>query len=192
MSTPNPPVIKNFKLTGIILCVLGVISLITPAVAGTAVVLVIGSLLLFGGFLYLFQSSQVGDTSGRMMHIILGVLMILGGFGIVSHPLFGLTFLTLMMAMFFLFEGTWKIVMSFSMRPAAGWGQVLFSGIISLLLGGLIWGEWPLSGLWAVGTLLGVDLLLTGFFLLNVGSLPGMPGQDQTDAPTDKSETPKE
>lgn len=192
MSTSNPPVIKNFKLTGIILCVLGVISLITPAVAGTAVVLVIGSLLLFGGFLYLFQTSQVGDTSGRMMHIILGILMILGGFGIVSHPLFGLTFLTLMMAMFFLFEGTWKIVMSFSMRPAAGWGQVLFSGIISLLLGGLIWGEWPLSGLWAVGTLLGVDLLLTGFFLLNVGSLPGMPGQDQTDAPTDESETPKE
>jgi uncharacterized membrane protein HdeD (DUF308 family) len=192
MSTNNPPVIKNFKLTGIILCVLGVISLITPAVAGTAVVLVIGSLLLFGGFLYLFQSSQVGDTSGKMMHIILGILMILGGFGIVSHPLFGLSFLTLMMAMFFLFEGTWKIVMSFSMRPAAGWGQVLFSGIISLLLGGLIWGEWPLSGLWAVGTLLGVDLLLTGFFLINVGSLPGMPGQAPTASQPGDSETPAE
>ncbi|QDU50197.1 HdeD family acid-resistance protein [Gimesia panareensis] len=192
MSTTNPPVIKNFKLTGIILIVLGVISLITPAVAGTAVVLVIGSLLLFGGFLYLFQSSQVGDSSGKMMHIILGILMILGGFGIISHPLFGLSFLTLMMAMFFLFEGTWKIVMSFSMRPAAGWGQVLFSGIISLLLGGLIWGEWPLSGLWAVGTLLGVDFLLTGFFLMNVGSLPGMSGQDQAESQAGESETPQE
>ncbi|QDT84727.1 HdeD family acid-resistance protein [Gimesia chilikensis] len=191
MSTTTPPVIKNFKMTGIILCVLGVISLITPAVAGTAVVLVIGSLLLFGGFLYLFQTSQAGDTSGKMMHIILGILMILGGFGIISHPLFGLSFLTLMMAMFFLFEGTWKVLMSFSLKPAAGWGQVLFSGIISLLLGGLIWAEWPLSGLWAVGTLLGVDLLMTGFFLINVGSLPGMPGQDPSATPQD-TETPQQ
>ncbi|WP_417397865.1 HdeD family acid-resistance protein [Gimesia chilikensis] len=191
MSTTTPPVIKNFKMTGIILCVLGVISLITPAVAGTAVVLVIGSLLMFGGFLYLFQTSQAGDTSGKMMHIILGILMILGGFGIISHPLFGLSFLTLMMAMFFLFEGTWKVLMSFSLKPAAGWGQVLFSGIISLLLGGLIWAEWPLSGLWAVGTLLGVDLLLTGFFLINVGSLPGMPGMDPSANPQD-TEAPQQ
>lgn len=191
MSTTTPPVIKNFKMTGIILCVLGVISLITPAVAGTAVVLVIGSLLLFGGFLYLFQTSQAGDTSGKMMHIILGILMILGGFGIISHPLFGLSFLTLMMAMFFLFEGTWKVLMSFSLKPAAGWGQVLFSGIISLLLGGLIWAEWPLSGLWAVGTLLGVDLLLTGFFLINVGNLPGMPGMDPS-ANTQDTEAPQQ
>ncbi|MEQ8851014.1 DUF308 domain-containing protein [Gimesia sp.] len=191
MSTTTPPVIKNFKMTGIILCVLGVISLITPAVAGTAVVLVIGSLLMFGGFLYLFQTSQAGDTSGKMMHIILGVLMILGGFGIISHPLFGLSFLTLMMAMFFLFEGTWKVLMSFSLKPAAGWGQVLFSGLISLLLGGLIWAEWPLSGLWAVGTLLGVDLLLTGFFLINVGNLPGMPGQDPSATPQD-TESPQQ
>lgn len=190
MSTTTPPVIKNFKMTGIILCVLGVISLITPAVAGTAVVLVIGSLLLFGGFLYLFQTSQAGDTSGKMMHIILGILMILGGFGIISHPLFGLSFLTWMMAMFFLFEGTWKVLMSFSLKPAAGWGQVLFSGIITLLLGGLISAEWPLSGLWAVGTLLGVDLLMTGFFLINVGSLPGMPGQDPSATPQD-TETPQ-
>ncbi|KAA0132122.1 HdeD family acid-resistance protein [Gimesia chilikensis] len=191
MSTTTPPVIKNFKMTGIILCVLGVISLITPAMAGTAVVLVIGSLLMFGGFLYLFQTSQAGDTSGKMMHIILGILMILGGFGIISHPLFGLSFLTLMMAMFFLFEGTWKVLMSFSLKPAAGWGQVLFSGIISLLLGGLIWAEWPLSGLWAVGTLLGVDLLLTGFFLINVGSLPGMPGMDPS-ANTQDTEAPQQ
>lgn len=182
MSTTTPPIIKNFKTTGIILCVLGVISLITPAVAGTAVVLVIGSLLLFGGILYLFQSSQVSDASGKTMHIILGILMILGGIGIISHPLFGLTFLTLMMAMFFIFEGVWKILMSFSLRPAAGWGQVLFSGVISLLLGGLIWGEWPLSGYWAVGTLLGVDFLFTGFFLINVGRFPGPMGADPSEA----------
>lgn len=192
MSTTNPPVIKNFKLTGIILIVLGVISLIVPMVTATAVVMVLGSLLLIGGFLYLFQTSQSGDTSGKVMHIILGIFMILGGIGLIGHPLLTVITLTLMAAIFFIFEGTWKVVMAFSIRPAAGWGHALFSGIISLLLGGLIWGEWPASSAWAVGTLLGVDFLLTGFFLMNVGSLPGMPGQDQADAQPGDSETPQE
>lgn len=191
MSTTTPPVIKNFKMTGIILCVLGVISLIVPMVTATAIVMVLGALLLIGGFLYLFQTSQSGDTAGKVMHIILGVFMILGGVGLISHPLIGVVSLTLMAAMFFLFEGTWKVVMAFGLRPAAGWGHALFSGIISLLLGGLIWGEWPASSAWAVGTLLGVDFLLTGFFLINVGSLPGMPGMDPS-ANTQDTEAPQQ
>lgn len=163
------PIAKNFKMTGIILCVIGVISLITPFVAGTAVVLVIGFLLLLGGFLYVLQGTQVG-VPGKMQHILLGALMIIGGLGVISHPIFGLTFLTMLMAMFFIFEGVWKIVMAFGVQPNSGRNSILFSGVISLLLGGLIWSQWPLSGLWAVGTLVGVDFLLTGFFLMNIGS----------------------
>ncbi|QDT97782.1 HdeD family acid-resistance protein [Gimesia aquarii] len=162
------PPSKDFKLTGIILCVIGVICLIAPFVAGTAVVFVIGFLLLLGGILYAIQGARVDDVPGKTQHLILGILMVLGGIGIISHPVFGLTFLTLLMAMFFIFEGVWKIVMAFNVPPANGRNGILFSGAISLLLGGLIWSQWPLSGLWAVGTLMGVDFLLTGFFLINL------------------------
>ena len=93
-----------------------------------------------------------------------------GGLALLFHPFYGLSLLTLMMAMFFVFEGVWKIIMSLSIRPANGWGRILFSGLISLLLGGLIWGEWPVSGMWAVGTLVGVDFLLTGFFLISLAN----------------------
>lgn len=162
------PPSKDFKLTGIILCVIGVICLIAPFVAGTAVVFVIGFLLMLGGMLYAIQGARVDDTPGKMQHLLLGVLMVIGGIVIISHEVFVLTFLTLLMAMFFIFEGVWKIVMGFNVPPASGRNGILFSGAISLLLGGLIWSQWPLSGLWAVGTLMGVDFLLTGFFLINL------------------------
>ena len=122
MTQPALPAIKDFKLTGIILCVIGVISLITPLIAGIAVVYMIGAFLLLGGILYVLQSMQVGDVAGKTFHVILGALI------------------------------------------------MLVSGVISLLLGGLIWGQWPVSGMWAVGTLVGVDFLLTGFFLISLAN----------------------
>lgn len=165
--TPLPS-INDFKLTGIILCVIGVICLIMPFIAGAAVVFVIGFSLLLGGVLFVVQGTRISDTSEKTQHILLGALMILGGISALSHPLFGLKILTLIMAIFFIFEGTWKIVMSMAIPADNGRNSVLFSGIISLLLGGLIGMEWPLSGVWAVGTLVGVDFLLTGFFLINL------------------------
>ncbi|QDV50688.1 HdeD family acid-resistance protein [Gimesia fumaroli] len=170
MNDSTPPVVKDFKMTGIILCVIGVISLIAPFIAGTAVVFVIGFFLLLGGFLYVLQGAQVSGVPGKTQHLLLGALMFLGGIGVISHPIFGLTFLAMLMAVFFLFEGGWKIMMAFNIPASQGRMSVLFSGVISLLLGGLIWSQWPLSGIWAVGTLVGVDFLLTGFFLLNMSS----------------------
>ncbi|MCH9656036.1 MAG: DUF308 domain-containing protein [Planctomycetes bacterium] len=170
MTDATLPAPKDFKLIGIILCIIGVICLIAPFGPGIAVVYIAGFSLLFGGVLYAVQGTRVGDVPGKAQHLILGILMVLGGLGVISHPLFGLSFLTLLMAMFFIFEGVWKIVMALGAQPDSGRNSILFSGVISLLLGGLIWGQWPLSGVWAVGTLMGVDFLLTGFFLLNLGN----------------------
>ncbi|WP_417383904.1 HdeD family acid-resistance protein [Gimesia sp.] len=170
MDQPALPAIKDFKLTGIILCVIGVISLLVPLITGIAVVYIIGAFLLLGGIFYVLQAMQMGDIAGKTFHVILGALIMFGGLALLFHPFYGLSLLTLMMAMFFVFEGVWKILMSLSIRPANGWGRILFSGLISLLLGGLIWGEWPVSGMWAVGTLVGVDFLLTGFFLISLAN----------------------
>ena len=75
-------------------------------------------------------------------------------------------FLTLLLIIFFLVGGICKIVASFSYRPASGWLAMLSSGIITLVLAVLIWRQWPFSGLWAVGILVGVDLLTTGISML--------------------------
>ncbi len=188
MSESNLPIQKNFKTTGIILCVIGVVCLITPFVAGKAVVLVIGFLLLFAGVLYAVQGARVGDVPGKMQHLLLGILMALGGIGIISHPLFGLSFLTMLMAMFFIFEGIWKIVMALGAPHGSGRNSILFSGVISLLLGGLIWSQWPLSGLWAVGTLMGVDFLMTGFFLISMSGAMASSEPETIETTTTQSE----
>jgi uncharacterized membrane protein HdeD (DUF308 family) len=102
--------------------------------------------------------------------MVLGVITAIAGLGVLGHPLFGLTFLTLLLVIFFIVEGFWKIIASFSYRPATGWWGILASGIVTLVLGVLIWRQWPVSGLWAVGVLVGVDLLMTGISLVTLAS----------------------
>ena len=77
-----------------------------------------------------------------------------------------MTFLTLLLVVFFVVEALWKIFAYFNYRPATGWLAVLVSGVLTLVLGVLIWIQWPVSGLWAVGVLVGVDLVTTGISLL--------------------------
>jgi uncharacterized membrane protein HdeD (DUF308 family) len=55
------------------------------------------------------------------------------------------------------------IMLSFQLKPIKGWGWMLFNGLVTLLLGGLIWSQWPISGVWAIGTLLGIHLIFDGW-----------------------------
>jgi uncharacterized membrane protein HdeD (DUF308 family) len=153
-------------LTGIVLIVFGMIAIATPAVAGTAVVMVIGGVLLIAGVVQFIQGWRAESWSSRLPPLILGLVTALCGLGVLGHPLLGLGFLTLLLAIFFVVEGTWKIIASFSFRPAPGWLFMLGSGVLGLVLGLLIWKQWPVSGLWAVGVLVGVDLLMTGISMV--------------------------
>ena len=72
----------------------------------------------------------------------------------------------LLLAIFFWADGAMRIVLSFQARPLRGWGWILFGGVLSVLLGFLIFRNWPLSGAWAVGTLVGIDLLYTGWSMI--------------------------
>jgi len=114
------------------------------------------------------ETSQcVTDT----LYGALGVIAALAGIAVVMHPILGLAFLTLLLATYFVAEGVWKIIASFRYRPNAGWGWLLGSGLLSLVLGWLIWSQWPISGLWAVGVLVGVNLLATGAALVTLAGL---------------------
>jgi uncharacterized membrane protein HdeD (DUF308 family) len=153
---------KYLLLTGIALVVLGVAAIASPLVAGKAVVYVIGVLLLISGAVQLISGLREDSLGRKLLGVILGLITGLAAVAVILHPLLGLTTITLALAIFFVIEGIWKIVASFSFRPAPGWVALLISGILGLILGWLIWREWPLSGLWAVGVLVGVNLLCTG------------------------------
>jgi uncharacterized membrane protein HdeD (DUF308 family) len=166
MSTDPLPGANRFLLMGLALTLFGVAAIASPAVAGTAVVYVIGGLLLIAGALEIVGALRSEGWSHKVVPLLIGVLTVLAGIGILAHPLFGLAFLALVVAVFFVVTGVWKMYASFSFRPATGWLAMLISGALALVLGALIWLQWPLSGLWAVGVLVGVDLLSTGAALI--------------------------
>lgn len=151
---------------GVLLTILGVIAIATPAVAGTAVVITIGVVLLVGGIVQFVSGLRAEGWSNKLPSLILGVITTLCGLGLLGEPWIGMKFIALLLAVFFVVEGIWKIIASFSYRPASGWLLMLLSGAIALVLGLLIWQQWPVSGLWAIGILVGVDLLSTGISMV--------------------------
>ena len=78
------------------------------------------------------------------------------------HPLLGVLSLTLVLAVFLLFEGILELVLYFQIRRTAHSGWILLDGVITLLLGLLIWVHWPSSSVWVIGTLIGISLIFSG------------------------------
>jgi uncharacterized membrane protein HdeD (DUF308 family) len=81
---------------------------------------------------------------------------------LLAYPISGIVTLTLLIAAFFFVEGVIQLMIGFQMRSLQGWGWMVFSGIISILLAGLIWSEFPGSARWVIGLLVGVNLLIFG------------------------------
>ncbi len=146
---------KRLMMLGITLLVLGAIALLAPLFAGSAVVITIG---------------VAESWRDKMLSLFLGVVTGLCGIFVIGHPLLGLGFLTVLLVAYFVVEGVWKIIAAFNYRPASAWVWMLISGVLSLLLGLLIWNQWPVSGMWAVGVLVGVDLISTGLSMVMLGS----------------------
>ena len=156
------------KLTviGILMVVVGILCCVSPAVAGGTVTYVIGFLLIAMGLVQVVQGFREQGLMSKLLPVILGVLTVIAGGAIVAHPWIGMAVLTLVLAMSFICEGVWKIVASFSFRPASGWIGLLLSGVIAIVLGGMIWMQWPESTFFVIGILIGVNLLMTGFAMI--------------------------
>ena len=154
---------------GIILMILGFLALGAPFITGIAVAILVGSLMTAGGILQFVMAFKGKSWGILLLGLFTGIISFVCGLLMIAHPLFGLTFLTLLVAAFFVAGGLSKIIFSFQLRHAKGWGWVLFSGIVGLILGLMIWVQWPLSGTWAVGILVGIDILFSGSSLMTIG-----------------------
>jgi uncharacterized membrane protein HdeD (DUF308 family) len=168
MGNERRSAIEHLHWLGIALIALGVAAVLAPAVAGSALVIVIGIILLMAGSIPIVRELKAEASMEKAVGLILGIITSLTGIAVISHPLFGLAFLTSLLVIYFVVEGVWKIVVSFRYKPATGWKWLLSSGVLSLILGLLIWKQWPVSGLWAVGVLVGVNLMGTGLALVTL------------------------
>lgn len=163
------------KVTGwfigfaVLFILLGILAIAEPMVAALAVTLLVGWLLIFGGVAHLISAFGGGGAGRVFWQVLIGIVYLAGGFYFLTHTLMGVGTLTLLLAGIILAEGVLEIIAYFKARSSGGSGWLLINGVITLLLGGLIWIHWPSSAVWAIGTLLGVNLLMTGVSRLMLG-----------------------
>src|SRR5271165_2755589 len=117
----------------VLLIIFGILAVASPFFAAVAVSVVIAWLIVLAGVVYLML-----------------------------HPVLGVASLTLLLASLFLIEGVLDIILFFQMRSLGGSGWVLVDGIVTLLLGLMIYLQWPSSSAWAIGTLVGVSMIISG------------------------------
>jgi uncharacterized membrane protein HdeD (DUF308 family) len=100
--------------------------------------------------------------------LLTGILYVVVGFMIVANPGAAAITLTLLIALFLIFTGIFRIVVALMTR-FPHWGWLALHGLVNLLLGIAIWRQWPLSGLWVIGLFVGIDMVFNGWSLVMLG-----------------------
>lgn len=160
---------KTARWVGLFMLIAGFLAVAAPFAAGLSVAMVVGVLLLVSGITQILLVFRAGSFGEGFLLVLLGVLSVIAGGYMVSQPVAALATLTLFLAAYFIASGILEAIAALGARPANGWGVLLFGGIVSILLGVMIWQQFPLSGAWAVGVLVGVKLILAGWALIAIG-----------------------
>lgn len=157
-----------FVALGILLVVLGVIALGAATLVSLVTVIFFGWLMIFGGLLETIHAFATKGWSGFFIDLLTGLLYFIIGLMFVFNPSASAEALTLLIAMFLIFEGVFRIVVAVTM---AFHGRVwlFINGVISLILGVAIWRQWPLDGLWVIGLFIGIDMIFNGWTLIMLG-----------------------
>jgi uncharacterized membrane protein HdeD (DUF308 family) len=155
---------------GVVTVVAGVLAMGSPMASGLGIVVFIGIAMAIAGVARTIGAFSAGSFGQGTLAFIGGILTFGAGLILTARPGVGLATLTLMIGGYLLVDGISGAVLAFHVRPESGWGFMLFSAVMGVILGFLLLREWPLSGLWAIGTLVGVNLLFSGFSMISVGS----------------------
>lgn len=159
---------KLFLVEGIILVLLGAAAIIIPQLATLTVELFIGWVLLFSGIAGLITTFSIRPMPGFWWSLLSAAIAIASGLILLFSPATGVVSLTIVLIAFFLIEGIASIMFAFDHRSElpGTWGAMLLSGIVDLVLGGLIFFGLPSSAAWAIGLLVGINMIFGGVALI--------------------------
>jgi uncharacterized membrane protein HdeD (DUF308 family) len=147
---------------GVLLVVFGVLAIGSPFLAAVAVNVMIAWLIILAGIVHLILAFHAHRAGRLLWKLLVGLAYVFIGGYLLLHPVLGVASLTLVLASLFLIEGILDVILFFQMRSMRGSSWVLVDGIFTLLLGLLIYLQWPSSSVWAIGLLVGVSMILSG------------------------------
>ena len=149
-------------LWGVALIILGMLAVGSPFIAAVAVNVVIAWLIVLAGVVHLTVAFHKREAGSLIWRLLVGLAYVCFGVYLIARPAVGVASLTLVLASLFLLEGILNLALFFRARPLRGSSWVLIDGIITLLLGLMIYAQWPSSSAWAIGTLVGVSMIISG------------------------------
>lgn len=160
--------------TGIIFIILGLLSIAYPFYSSLGIEVFFGALFLFGGIFHLFGAFEDRQRSGYLWNFGIGAFYILAGVYLFSNPLIGLLSLTMVLIALFFVQGIMMLIFGFQQRShRQQWVWSIFSGLLTIGLAVILWVGYPISALWALGILVGINLLVFGTSLLLVNQIIG-------------------
>ncbi|HIK16773.1 MAG TPA: HdeD family acid-resistance protein [Leptolyngbyaceae cyanobacterium M33_DOE_097] len=189
---PANPKMNSPLLSGILLTALGAIALAAPffttIVSTTWIAFILGS----AGFAKLFYAFRTREEGGFIWKLLLSLLYLSVALSLLVNPVTGAITITLLIGSFFLTEGTFESILAFRLRPQKNWGWVLLNGIVTILLGAMIWFQWPGNAPWLLGTFVGVSILFTGISRIMLSFNPNLSNHSPVSASrsTDPSDNP--
>jgi uncharacterized membrane protein HdeD (DUF308 family) len=154
-----------YLVLGILLIVLGTTALGSSVLMTLATMVFVGWLMIGGGVVEAVQAFTCKGWSGFFLDLLTGILYVVVGFMIVANPGATAVALTLLIAMFLITGGIFRIVVAVAVR-FPNWIWLVVHGIVNLLLGIAIWRQWPVAGLWVIGLFVGIDMIFNGWSLV--------------------------
>jgi len=159
---------RFFLIEGIVLLVLGLLAIVVPVVATIAIAVLIGWLLLISGVVGLIATFRTRGAPGFWWSLLSAIVGIVAGIVLLRWPLSGAFSLTLILTVFLVLEGVVSILYALEHRRelSGRWGLMLFSGVVDLFLAGMIFAGLPGTAAWAIGLLIGINLVFGGSALI--------------------------
>ncbi len=154
---------------GLVYTVAGFIALGSVVMATAASVLIVGVMMIVAGVAEIISAFQCKGWGKFLIWLLLGALYIVAGFVTFENPLLAAVVLTLLLGASLVASGIVRIILAFSMKREQPWIWVLLSSIVTLLLGLLILARWPVSSVYVLGILLGIDLVMAGAGWVGLG-----------------------
>jgi uncharacterized membrane protein HdeD (DUF308 family) len=149
-------------LWGVLLIVFGILAVGAPFIAAVAVSVAVAWLIILAGVVHLMLAFHAHRAARLIWKLLVGLAYVFFGVYLILHPVLGVASLTLVLALLFLIEGILDVILFFNMRSMRGSVWVLIDGVITLLLGVMIYLQWPSSSVWAIGLLVGVSMIISG------------------------------
>ena len=156
-----------FLSVGVALMALGIVATLTAGLSTILAVDFFGWILVIAGAGVTLHAFWAKRWSGFFLQLFSGLLYLVAGWMLATHGELSAIALTLVIAISFVVQGAFRIGAALSTR-IDGWDGLLVSGIITLLLGLMIWNEWPLSGVWVIGLFVGIDMFFYGGWFVSL------------------------